>query len=142
VPPAAWVLGLAGAGPFVVATAGIVVSQEPAIRLYGYVALISYGACVLSFLGAVHTGLALREKPVPTIRLAASAVAPALAWLSLALGERTGLLMMVAAYLGLLAFDIAAARRGWTPAWYPRLRWPLTGIVVGCLIGALQFGPA
>lgn len=140
-PLAAWILGLAGAGPFIVAAAAATVGQEPAIRLYGYVALIAYSACMLSFLGAVHAGLALRENPLPVARLGIAAIAPALAWLSLALGERNGLLLMAAAYLGLLAYDIVAARRGQVPAWYPRLRWPLTGIVLVCLVAAMQSGP-
>jgi hypothetical protein len=141
VPGIAWGLGIASVAPFVVATAGIALATDPALGLYAYVALVSYGACMLAFLGAVQAGLALRETPLPAARLAASAVAPALAWLSLAVGEGNGLLLMTAGHLAMLGYDIVAARRGWAPAWYPRLRWPLTGIVLGCLLAARQFGP-
>jgi len=34
----------------------------------------------------------------------------------------------------LLAYDIFAARGSETPAWYPRLRLPLTATVVSCLL--------
>jgi hypothetical protein len=140
-PPVALILGIASAIPFVAAAAAALLGQSPALRLYGYVALISYGACVLSFLGAVHAGAALRETPVPTARLAAAATAPLLAWLALALGEHNGLLLMAAGFLAVLAYDIAAARRSWLPAWYPRLRWPLTGVTLLCLLAVRQFGP-
>ncbi|MCW5747577.1 MAG: DUF3429 domain-containing protein [Alphaproteobacteria bacterium] len=126
--------------PFAGLAATVAVSGDPAIRIYAYVALVSYGACILSFLGAVHAGFALRQTPVATWQLLAAAAAPVLAWLSLALGERTGLLLMTASHLGVLACDIVAARRGLAPVWYPRLRWPLTGVVLICLLAALQFG--
>ncbi len=141
-PPAALILGVASLVPFVAATAGVAFGQGPAIRVYSYIAMISYGACVLSFLGAVHCGLALRETPVSAARLAVSGLPPLLAWLSLALGERNGLLLMAASFLAVLAWDVAAARRGWAPAWYPRLRWPLTGVVLVCLMVVMQFQPA
>jgi hypothetical protein len=141
IPRAAVALGALSAVPFVAAAAIILWSESQALRLYGHVALVSYGACVLSFLGAVHAGLALREAPLPAARLIVAAGAPALAWLSLALGERAGLLAMAAGFLATLAYDIAAARRDWAPAWYPRLRWPLTGVALASLLIALQFAP-
>ena len=134
-------LGIASVVPFVAATAGVVLGQDPALQVYSYIAMISYGACGLSFLGAVHCGLALRDSPLPTGRLAISGLPPLLAWLSLALGQRNGLLLMAASFLAVLAWDIVAARRGWAPAWYPRLRWPLTGIVLVCLMVARQVQP-
>lgn len=137
----ALILGIASAIPFAAAAAGALFGHSPTLRLYGYVALISYGACVLSFLGAVHAGAALRETPVPAARLAIAAAAPLLAWLALALGERNGLLLMAAGFLAVLAYDIFATRRGWLPAWYPRLRWPLTGVMLVCLLAVRQQGP-
>lgn len=141
IPRIALAMGVVSAVPFLAATAAIALGDHAAIRLYGHVALISYGACVLSFLGAVHAGLAIRDAPLPGGRLIVAAVAPALAWLSLALGERNGLLLMAASFLALLAYDIAAARQGWVPAWYPRLRWPLTGVALVCVLVAMRFAP-
>jgi hypothetical protein len=45
-----------------------------------------------------------------------------------------GLALLAMAFLGLLAYDEAAGRAGTLPAWYPRLRRPLTAIVVPCLL--------
>ncbi len=83
----------------------------------------------------------MREQPVPATRLAL-ATAPALvAFVALALGERTGLTVMAAGFLGTLAYDIFGARRGFVPSWYPRLRWPLTGIALISLFCAILGGP-
>ncbi|HKU97763.1 MAG TPA: DUF3429 domain-containing protein [Vineibacter sp.] len=141
IPPAAVLLGTASVIPCVAAAIAATLASSPTLRLYGYVALISYSACVISYLGAIHGGLALRDTPLSAARLAAAATAPLLAWLALALGERNGLLMMAAVLLLVLAYDITAARRGWIAPWYPRLRWPLTGVMLVCLLATRQLGP-
>ena len=63
------------------------------------------------------------------------------AWLNSTLELRSGLTVMAAGFLGVLAYDIYGARRGFVPAWYPRLRWPLTGIALISLFGAILAGP-
>jgi len=103
--------------------------------------LSAYGACALSFLGAVHWGLALREQPVPAVRLVVSVIPMLAGFVALAMGGRIGLTAMAAGFLGALAYDIYGARRGFVPSWYPRLRWPLTGIALICLFGAILGGP-
>ena len=59
-----------------------------------------------------------------------------LAWLALLLPAMPGLLTMAAAFALLLSGDLWAVRRGLAPAWYPRLRIPLTTIVALCLLVA------
>jgi hypothetical protein len=44
------------------------------------------------------------------------------------------MLMLAAAFLLVLAQDRRLADQGEAPPWYPRLRWPLTLIVVACLL--------
>ena len=83
----------------------------------------------------------MREQPVPAARLAASILPALVAFAALATGGRTGLTMMAAGFLGALAYDIFGARRGFVPAWYPRLRWPLTGIALIALFGTILGGP-
>ncbi|HJQ60295.1 MAG TPA: DUF3429 domain-containing protein [Vineibacter sp.] len=141
VPSVALMLGAISTLPMVAGAAAIVLSDSAALRLYSHVAMVSYGACMLSFLGAVHAGLAFRDTPLAATRLLVAAAAPALAWMSLAVGEDNGLLLMAVSFLALLAYDIAAARRGWAPAWYPRLRWPLTGVTLICLLVTMRFAP-
>lgn len=103
--------------------------------------LTAYAACTLSFLGAVHWGLAMREQPVPTARLAVGTIPTLVAFVALAVGERTGLTLMALGFLATLAYDIFGARRGFVPSWYPRLRWPLTGIALLSLFCAILGGP-
>lgn len=141
IPLPALLLGIASLIPCVAAAIAATSASSPTPRLYGYVALISYSACLISYLGAIHGGLALRETPLSAARLIAPATAPLLAWLALALGESNGLLMTAAILLLVLAYDITAARRGWIAPWYPRLRWPLTGVMLVCLLVTRQFGP-
>jgi fructose-specific phosphotransferase system IIC component len=83
----------------------------------------------------------MREQPVPASRLTASMLPVLVGFVALAIGGRSGLTVMAAGFLGVLAYDIFAARRGFVPKWYPRLRWPLTGIALICLFGAILGGP-
>ena len=49
-----------------------------------------------------------------------------------------GLLLLVVAFACLLVFDSQASRKAQAPAWYPRLRLPLTAVVVvSLMLGAL-----
>ena len=43
---------------------------------------------------------------------------------------------MAAAFVLLLLVDVLAVRKRMAPCWYPRLRVPLTAIVVVCLVTA------
>ncbi|MDJ0945003.1 MAG: DUF3429 domain-containing protein [Kiloniellales bacterium] len=99
-------------------------------------ALIGYGAVILSFLGGVHWGLAAPEgRPG---QLGFSVLPSLVGWLALlvatfdALGP--ALWLLAAAFATLLPGDLLAAGRGLAPGWYPRLRLPLTLVVVACLI--------
>ncbi len=83
----------------------------------------------------------MREQPVPAARLAISTLPVLVGFVALAIGGRSGLTVMAAGFLGALAYDIYGARRGFVPAWYPRLRWPLTGIALISLFGAILGGP-
>ncbi|MBX3502777.1 MAG: DUF3429 domain-containing protein [Alphaproteobacteria bacterium] len=140
-PAAAIVIGVASLVPFIAGVALAVYGGTLDWRLYGTSLLSAYAACALSFLGAVHWGLAMREQPVPALRLAISIVPVLVGFVALAIGGRSGLTVMAAGYLGALAYDIFGARQGFVPAWYPRLRWPLTGIALVCLFGAILGGP-
>jgi hypothetical protein len=83
----------------------------------------------------------MREQPAPATRLVLSTAPLLVGFVALAIGGRAGLTLMAAGFLGALAYDIYGARRGFVPAWYPRLRWPLTGIALVCLFGAILGGP-
>lgn len=100
--------------------------------------LVGYGAVILSFMGGVHWGLAmqsaLRDGEGAAAWHYAFSVIPALvAWAALALAPSVALIVLAAAFLVLLVFDVAWASRRGAPGWYGRLRFQLTTAVVLCL---------
>lgn len=134
VPRAAIVLGAAGVVPFA-ASAAIVLAGGVAAPL-AQLAILTYGAVILAFLGGVHWGLALRD-PAPQTGLLVAGVVPSLVgWAGVLIGGGLGLALLILGFLGVLALDGQLARAGTAPAWYPRLRLPLTAAVVACLLVA------
>lgn len=132
-PPTARYLGLAGTIPFFSA-AGVSLflpSSAPA----AVVACQMYGASILSFLGAVHWGVALRAPAssernldffysvCPSIGAAAAAVMPA----------EQGLAVLLPSFGAALVYDATrfAGDRG-VPRWYPTLRRPLSVAALAC----------
>lgn len=140
VPRPAAVLGAFGALPFVVlATALVFAGPTAQPALAG--ALSGYGAVILSFLGGIQWGLAIGDARGATHRrlsqrLGLSVVPSLLGWAALLMPPPLGLWLLAAGLAGALAFDIRAAARREAPAWYPRLRLPLTGAVCAALIVA------
>ena len=138
---AAW-LGALGAVPFI-ALAGALMLLEGAQRPVVSHALLAYGAVILSFLGGIHWGLAIRDhRGVDMDRLGARlimSVAPSLAgWIALLVAGTAGLLILAVAIAAMLLVDLRATRRGEAPPWYPKLRIPLSCVVVlSLLVGAL-----
>ncbi len=143
VPAAAKWLGAFGAVPFVfLALLSTLLAGN--IREDVSFALAAYGAVILSFLGGVHWGLAISGQRSDGMvrRLLISVVPSLMGWLALILPEPIGLLVLAAAFALLLVVDLHASRRGEAPAWYPRLRWPLTSVVVLALaFGAVDWSP-
>jgi hypothetical protein len=136
-PPSAIWLGAAGLLPFL-ATALLSWLLPPETRGIALFALAAYGMVILSFLGAVHWGLALRA-PAAEARYAAPrlglGVVPALiAWAALLLPPVPGLTLLAASILATAAVETLAARRGLVPADYLRLRWALSLGAALCLL--------
>lgn len=129
VPPAARWLGFAGLLPFAgAALAGLV----PGLRVPAAQILLAYGAVILSFLGGIRWGLAMGT-PDAAYRLGISVVPSLLGWIALLLPTRAGLLLLAA---GFAAMTVADFRLPEAPAWYPRLRLPLScGAIASLLLG-------
>ena len=158
-PLLAIVLGLGGLIPFVGMTVGILFfpADVPAPRLVP--ALIDYGAVILSFLGAVHWGLALAGGPVGASPPGASSIivsAPSRALrLRLGLGvlpslvgwaallvvlvgrPLPALLLLVLGFALTTLAETRAARQGLMPPGYLALRHLLTAVVLLCLLAVL-----
>jgi hypothetical protein len=139
VPPAAKWLGASGVIPFIT-LALAVAFFEGRERETAYFALAAYGAVILSFLGGIHWGLAVADgnrqpgEGATFVRLAGSVVPSLIGWGALFLSKPTGLIVLAAAFAGMLLFDCRASRKAHAPLWYPALRWPLTIAVVTSLL--------
>jgi hypothetical protein len=107
-------------------------------------ALLLYASLILAFMGAVHWGLAMLQTRMDYQRQLGFSVIPALiAWVALFLPEILNYSVLIIAFALLCLFDTRMAKTGRAPNWYPRLRSPLTAVVVASLIVAqfqyLQF---
>lgn len=139
IPPAALALGAAGLLPFV----GLFLAEIWDVEPFGRAPMMvlgQYAAMVLSFMGAVHFGLAMAEfggRRDASWTYTASVVPALIAWFSLAFFPLpVALRIMAASFVMLFIYDLGAVRRGFAPAWHTRLRGPLIAVIVPCLIFA------
>ena len=132
----AW-LGYAGLAPFALALAGLLLGGGGSAAYFS-LQFVAYGAVILSFVGAVHWGVALCGSPAPARRMVAS-VLPALAgWAALLLPPPTGAWVLLASFLALRAWETTRVGRFGLPEWYLRLRTRLTlGVALMTFVFAL-----
>jgi hypothetical protein len=107
---------------------------------------VAYGAVILSVLGGVHWGLSIAaqsnaDQPELQTRLILSVIPSLAAWVALLFPQNTGLLILAAAIAAMLWVDIRASRTGHAPQWYPKLRIPLTCVVVAALLFGASVQP-
>jgi len=140
IPRTTFWLGAGGLLPFVVLTSALYAlpaHTRPQLLFW----LSAYSAVILSFVGALHWGIAMvhtQMREADRTLYMAWSVVPALAgWVSLLLPARTGLLLMAATFAVHFAADFQLAQRFTLPAWYLRLRGGLTAVVVLCLLLAM-----
>jgi hypothetical protein len=100
-------------------------------------ALLAYAAIILSFMGAVHWGLAIASGDrVEPLQLVISVLPALIAWFAIFTPPMFNYSLLILGFAGLCLFDVRMARIGHAPAWYPKLRIPLTVVVVISLISA------
>jgi Protein of unknown function (DUF3429) len=100
----------------------------------------TYGAIILSFLGGVRWGLALREQPVPAKDLLFSVLPAIAAWFSLFLTAPASIAILLLGFCAQGAWDSLSMHAGKGPQWYAQLRITLTLIVAlahGIVIAAI-----
>ncbi|MCR8548317.1 DUF3429 domain-containing protein [Salipiger sp. P9] len=142
IPRSALFLGLAGLLPFLWGV--LTLLSDPAYEL-GYNALggrfigpyiqLDYGRLILAFMSGVLWGFATKAREGQAATGYALSVIPALwAFLMGGGGPVSAGMNLIFGYLGLLALDWQFWRWGLAPAWWMRLRLPLTAIVVACLL--------
>ena len=138
-PPAwAWILGLAGLIPFVMCAA-MQWYGPPGWRMLAGLALLSYGAVIVSFLGGIHWGLAMRASPVPTPRLIWGVMPSLLGWSAVLLDSPWGPGVLALSLLVCFAVDRSVYRTLGLSAWLP-LRATLTLVATASVVlGALAY---
>ncbi len=135
IPAVAKWLGALGAMPFVLFALAGLFWESPA-QQHVHFALAAYGSVILSFLGGIHWGLAIADTDTGrgnvsrAVQLGLSVVPPLVGWGALLITGPSGLLVMAAAFFGMLLFDQHASQKGEVPTWYLKLRPPLTAVVV------------
>lgn len=129
-------LGYAGLIPFVAFGTG---SWIPLPYISDAVQpLIAYAAIILSFMGAIHWGLAMSRAHQQRSKYFIASVIPALtAWLALLLPDTPALIVLLCAFIALFTYDRAVKVSQALPDWYIPMRKKLTVVVVLCLFGAL-----
>jgi Protein of unknown function (DUF3429) len=141
--PSVWAarLGYGGLVPFV-GLAIVLWVAGPDIRPFAGLALLGYGATIASFLGAIHWGLAMRERPERAMLPLLWGVTPGLVGCgALLVGNATGLVLIAAVLWVCFAVDRTLYPRYRLQAWLP-LRFRLTLVAsVGCLAAAVAVRP-
>ena len=142
-PVLAVLLGLGGLIPFLACGFGAVWIENPVQSAELLAALIAYGAVILSFLGAVHWGLALEDQVglADRARLSLGILPALIGWGALlalfAQLPLASLAILAMGFLLVMAGEQRAAARGLMPKGYPALRWLLTTVVVLDLLAVL-----
>jgi hypothetical protein len=138
---AAWTLALAGYLPFLaIAVALMLLGNTHPFQTVLADAFRTYGAIILSFLGGVRWGLALRDQPVPVRDLVFSVIPAIAAWFSLFLPAPVSVAILLLGFCAQGAWDSLSMHAGRGPQWYAQLRITLTLIVAlahGIAIAAL-----
>ena len=140
-PPGMAALGYAGVLPFVACVLGITLLEGEA-RDFAVQALVAYGAVILSFLGAVHWGLLLRQPDAVASARLAICVLPSLAgWVALLLPDRYALALLVVSFGGFWLYEHRAVGPAFLPRGYLDLRRQLSLAVCALLaFGLLAVG--
>ena len=120
--------GYAGAIPFVVCLLGVLLAPGAEWRLRAQQAAVDYGAVILSFVGALHWGLALGDGRT----IIASVLPSVVAAFALGLEGQRALSLLVVGF-GLFWLYENHQVRDRLPADYLRMRRNLTLVVCGTL---------
>jgi hypothetical protein len=81
---------------------------------------------ILSFVRAVHWGVALTGGPAPARRMIVSVLPALVGWAALLLPPAGGAWVLLAGFLALRAWETTRVGRFGLPEWYLRLRTRLT----------------
>ena len=130
------ILGYAGLIPFIIFSIGSWI-EIPYLYNTIYV-LITYAAIILSFMGAIHWGMAMSKTDNKQNKYFITSVIPALAaWFSLLIPEFFSLIVLLIGFILLISYDLAVEKPQGFPNWYIPMRIKLTFVVLLSLVSAL-----
>lgn len=137
----AW-LGYGGLLPFV--GTALLCWLAPGQRVWWLDMLLTYGAVILSFVGALHWGFAMVHPATagrPMNGMYAWSVMPSLlGWAALLVAPAAGATLLIAGFLVQYRQDLRLARVLTLPAWYMPLRLQLTVVACLCLTTVYLWG--
>lgn len=140
VPGPAWWLGHAGLIPFVAGalllTAVAFNFANPASAGHVALALVVYGAVILSFLGGVRWGTAMARQETAAMPYALSVVPSLLGWGAALLAPPLALVVLATGVFVQGLIDVGDVHAGRLPAWYAVLRRRLSIVVTAALLVA------
>ncbi|WVH09296.1 MAG: hypothetical protein EoVTN8_665 [Fluviibacter phosphoraccumulans EoVTN8] len=108
---------------------------EPAHQMIYRRALLSYGAVILSFVGAIHWGFAMIAPELTDSQRRSGFVPALMAWFTVFLGPVTSALILILGFLVQYWRDVALRSQMNLPIWFLPLRMRLTS--VACISLAL-----
>jgi hypothetical protein len=134
----AW-LGYGGLLPFVALMPASLIDHHHAALWSD--ALYAYGAIILSFIGALHWGLAMSLSELSESQRSshfAWSVVPALiAWPAVLFSPPLAAPLLVMGFIAHYLQDLLLAGRATLPGWYLPLRLRLTSVAVVCLVAGV-----
>ena len=132
----AWFLSLAGFIPFAFLASGLLIldANNP-LRPLAIDGLKTYAAIILSFLGGIRWGLAMKasEPEKERLSLLLSVVPAIVGWISIFVPEPYVFGILILAFSAHGAWDSFAGQKGVFGLWFVKLRTVLTFIVVASL---------
>lgn len=136
IPRAPLILGLAGALPFWAMALAVLATDSALIAAFAVKGGIAYGAVILSFLGGIRWGEALKPygKRERAFAFTLSVVPSLAGWAALMMPAIPALSLLVAGFLMQSLWDVTSAQEGRLPAWFGKLRAILTSLAVTALI--------
>ena len=129
-------LGYAGLIPFIVFS----MSTWVTLPLVGnpHFVLMTYAAIILSFMGAIHWGLAMsRSSDIQLVELGLSVIPALIGWLALLITAVYGYVLLILSFIVLFIADKFASKAGLLPDWYLSMRAVLTTIVTLSMAAAM-----
>jgi hypothetical protein len=126
-------LGYLGLIPFVVFGLGTWTGL-PWVGDWHFVLLV-YAAVILSFMSAIHWGVAMtRQTSISARQLGLSVVPALIGWVAVLMPLVPAYVLLIVTFVVLYAADRVATIKGVLPEWYLPMRLVLTYIVALCLI--------